>query len=258
MAGKSSFDPSLLELFMAELEVHLPTLSEGLLTLERDPGATGQLNELMRAAHSIKGAARIVGLEKTVALTHVLEDCFVAAQEKRIHLTSDSVDVLLRGLDLVPRVARPEIDPGDLLLVDALVQELQAVKEGRVAPAPVSVPSPTPPPEEEPDPFGNAVATTGTGDAAETTLQVPGTLNAASAEQLRARLVELLKRQVPTIQLDFSEVDHVDPTGLALLAGAARRAASGPHPTTLEIHNAGSTVRHLLHQTRLDRLLTVT
>jgi anti-anti-sigma factor len=241
-------DPSLLELFRSELEVHLPTLSEGLLALEKDPGATSQLEALMRAAHSIKGAARIVGLSETVKLTHVLEDCFVAAQESRIRLTADSVDVLLRGLDLLPRVARPEVDPADVPLVDALVVELQAVKEGK---------SPTPTPQKEPDPFGEAAATTGTDAAAERTIQVPGNLDADAAEQLRIRLVTLLRKQVPTIQLDFAQVDHVDPTGLALLAGLARRARTAASPTTLEIRNAATRVRELLQQTRLDQELNV-
>lgn len=241
MSGRSSVDPSLLELFRSELEVHLPTLNAGLLALEKDPGAAGQLEALMRAAHSIKGAARIVGLAKTVELTHVLEDCFVSAQEGRIKFTGDSVDVLLRALDLLPRVAQVEVDPADVPRVDAVVGELQAVKEGR----------PPTRPAEAPDPFGRAVATTRTDAAAETTLQVPGNLDATAAEALRSRLVALLKRRVPAIRLDFREVDRVDPTGLALLAAAARR-------TTLEIHNAGTTVRHLLQQTRLDQVLTVT
>lgn len=271
MAGKSSFDPSLLELFTAELDVHLPALTEGLLVLDKEPGATGQLSSLMRAAHSIKGAARIVGLDTTVELTHALEDCFVAAQENSIRFTSDSVDVLLRSLDLLPRVAQPEVDPGDLVLVADIVKELKAIKEGRsAAPAPAvpapavpppGTPSPpppaTPPPAETPDPFAAAVATTGNDAAAETILQIPVHLDATSAEQLRLRLVALLRRRVPMIQLDFRAVAHVDPTGLALLAGAARQARSGPEPTTLEISNAPNSVRQLLQQTRLDLILTV-
>lgn len=240
-----SVDPSLLELFRSELDVHLPTLNEGLLALEKDPGATAHLEGLMRAAHSIKGAARIVGLDQCVKLTHVLEDCFVAAQDGRIRFTGDSVDVLLRSLDLLPRVATTEVNPADIPVLDALVVELQAVKEGK-----------TPALKKEPDPFVPAAATTGT-DAAAETIQIPGNLDAATAEQLRAKLVSLLQRQVPTISLDFAQVDQVDPMGLALLAGAARRARSGPHPTTLEIRNAATTVRELLQQTRLDQELTV-
>jgi two-component system sensor histidine kinase and response regulator WspE len=245
MSGTPAIDPSLLELFRSELEVHLPTLNEGLLALEKDPGATAQLEALMRAAHSIKGAARIVGLGPTVQLTHVLEDCFVAAQEGRIRLTGDSVDVLLRAVDLLPRVARPEVDPADVPLVEALVAELKAVQEGKALT-----------PNKEPNPFQEAAANNGT-DAAAENIQVPSNLDAASAEALRIRLVNLLRKQVPTIQLDFAKVDHVDPAGLALLAGAARRARSGPRPTRLEIRNAATTVRQLLQQTRLDQLLTV-
>ena len=60
----------------------------------------------MRAAHSIKGAARIVGLDGVVELAHVMEDCFVAAQGKTITLTGDDVDVLLQGVDLLQNISQ--------------------------------------------------------------------------------------------------------------------------------------------------------
>ena len=44
------------------------------------------VDELMRASHSIKGAARIVHVEPAVRVAHALEDCFVAAQNRRITL----------------------------------------------------------------------------------------------------------------------------------------------------------------------------
>ena len=51
-ANKLTFDPSLLELFRAEIDIHLPALSEGLLALEKDPGEAQQLGALMRTAGS--------------------------------------------------------------------------------------------------------------------------------------------------------------------------------------------------------------
>ncbi|MDY6896984.1 MAG: hybrid sensor histidine kinase/response regulator, partial [Cyanobacteriota bacterium] len=60
---------------------------------------TEELTELMRAAHSIKGAARIVQVDAAVSLAHVMEDYFVAVQEKRITLDSTHVDILLQAVD---------------------------------------------------------------------------------------------------------------------------------------------------------------
>src|SRR5947209_1353267 len=106
----ASCDPALLDLFRAELETHLPALNEGLLALERDAAQPERLEALMRAAHSIKGAAKIVGVEAAVQVAHALEDCFVAAQNGAVTLTSDAVDVLLRGVDALHRVAGPADD----------------------------------------------------------------------------------------------------------------------------------------------------
>ena len=59
---------------------------------------------MMRAAHSIKGAGRILGIDPAVRVSHVMEDCFVAAQERRLTLRPDHVDVLLRGVDMLIRL----------------------------------------------------------------------------------------------------------------------------------------------------------
>ena len=60
----------------------------------------------MRAAHSLKGAARIVGVAVGVSVAHVMESCFVAAQEGRITLNQPQIDELLRGVDLLRRIAQ--------------------------------------------------------------------------------------------------------------------------------------------------------
>jgi two-component system sensor histidine kinase and response regulator WspE len=94
-------DSSMLDLFRLEVEAQVTTLTDGLLALETNPNSAQELEALMRAAHSIKGAARIVGLDAAVGLAHVMEDCFVAAQNQTITLTGDQIDVLLRGVDLL-------------------------------------------------------------------------------------------------------------------------------------------------------------
>src|SRR4029079_9295188 len=79
-------DVSLLELFRAEAEAQTEVLTSGLLALERDGAASDELDACMRAAHSLKGAASIVGLAVGVRVAHAMEDCFVAAQRGHITL----------------------------------------------------------------------------------------------------------------------------------------------------------------------------
>ncbi len=97
---------SLMDLFREEVRAHAATLNQGLLDLENDPDNPQKIEPLMRAAHSIKGAARIVNIDAAVQLAHVMEDVFVAAQEGRIRIAPADVDVLLRGTDLLARLGQ--------------------------------------------------------------------------------------------------------------------------------------------------------
>lgn len=100
-------DTSLLELFSLEAEAQVQVLSAGLLALERDPTQADYLESCMRAAHSLKGAARIVGVDAGVSVAHVMEDCLVSAQERRLVLGAEHIDALLQGTDLLTRIATP-------------------------------------------------------------------------------------------------------------------------------------------------------
>ena len=99
-------DGSMIDLFRLELETQVATLNEGLLALESQAHSELALETLMRAAHSIKGSARIVGLDAVVQLAHVMEDCFVAAQKQAVVLDPDRVDVLLQGVDWLQGVGQ--------------------------------------------------------------------------------------------------------------------------------------------------------
>ena len=98
---------SLLALFHEEAQTQTRVLSTGLLTLERAPTDAAALEACMRAAHSLKGAARIVGLQDGVDVAHRMEEWFVAAQRATLVLTAAHIDVLLRGTDLLLRVGQP-------------------------------------------------------------------------------------------------------------------------------------------------------
>lgn len=93
------------DLFRAEVETHVRALSDGLVALEADPTHSDTLSQIMRAAHSIKGAARVLGVEGATRLAHAIEDCFVAAGAGRIVVDAGSIDTMLEATDLLARLA---------------------------------------------------------------------------------------------------------------------------------------------------------
>jgi two-component system, chemotaxis family, sensor histidine kinase and response regulator WspE len=96
----------MLELFRVEAESQTAILTSGLLELERGPGAPEPLEMLMRAAHSCKGAARIVNLTTAVHVAHALEDCFALAQQGKVALRQPEIDLLFRGIDLLLQISK--------------------------------------------------------------------------------------------------------------------------------------------------------
>src|SRR5947207_12877299 len=105
-AASSSDEFNMMELFRVEVETQCATLTDGLLALDRDPNAVDGLETLMRAAHSLKGAARIMNLSVSVRLAHAMEDCFVSAQRGERRLEATDVDLLLQGVGFLTRVAQ--------------------------------------------------------------------------------------------------------------------------------------------------------
>lgn len=214
----------MLELFRAELDSHLPVLGAGLLALEKDSDQPKWFDAMMRAAHSIKGAARIVGVEGAVRLAHVLEDCFVAAQKREIRLGPGAIDVLLRGADLLGTFSRAGAPPLTAAALSEGVEAIAALRQGKEAqPAPVG-------PVELPTP----------------------NLDATGCEQLRRRLIEKHQGGATSYRLDFTHVRDLEPAALTVLALFARVPSldgSGPH---LEVAHATAEVCRILRNTGLD------
>jgi len=146
-------DPVLLDLFRVELENHTQVLETGLVRAE-GAQAPERIEPLMRAAHSIKGAARIVGLSAAVTLAHAMEDMLSAALQGSLILTAEEVDLLLQGNDLYRDMARLDTAaiPGWIdAHADAIVTMTQTLRDalaGKPAPGPV----PCAPPETAPGP----------------------------------------------------------------------------------------------------------
>jgi len=119
---------SMLELFRVEAESQTGVLTTSLLEVERGTATAQQLERLMRASHSLKGAARIVNIQPVVTLAHALEDCFVAAQKGKIKLEQPDFDVLLRGVDLLAKLSRlPEGSSEHSNELGAYLKQLESI-----------------------------------------------------------------------------------------------------------------------------------
>ena len=133
----SKLDFSLLDLFRVEAETQLAALAQGVVELEGDLANPKRIEPVMRAAHSLKGAARIIGLDLMVQLTHTMEDALVAAQKGRLALNAEGIDALLRAGDWLGVFAKLPQDqlaapPAELVEAQAkCLAEMEAVLAGR-------------------------------------------------------------------------------------------------------------------------------
>jgi len=133
---------SMLELFRLEAESQTAILSAGVLAIEELERSPATIESMMRAAHSLKGAARIIGLDPAVRVAHAMEDCFVAAGKGTFHVRPEHADVLLAGIDFLSTIARAQdaLSPESLWAVNAekLVLALADLMQAApVLPAPV-------------------------------------------------------------------------------------------------------------------------
>ncbi len=142
----AAVDPFLLDLFRTELETHSRVLEAGLVETEtcQDPK---KIEPLMRAAHSLKGAARIIGLDSAVKLAHAMEDLLSAAQKGARQLAEADFDLLLSANDVFTNLAKCEAVkiPAALVEQSARVEQLVAAfRNPTPTPAPAPAPAPKP------------------------------------------------------------------------------------------------------------------
>ena len=88
-----------LEIFLDESKEHLQTLSDQLMILEQEPENMDTINEIYRAAHSLKGMAVTMGYKRMQALTHEMENVFSEVRNNTIKVQDNMVDILFQCLD---------------------------------------------------------------------------------------------------------------------------------------------------------------
>lgn len=154
----------IIEDFLVEADELVASLDNNFVKLEASSDDSDLLNEIFRAAHTIKGTSSFLGFEHVTTLTHKMEDILNKLRKSEMSLTPKTMDVLLDALDVLKRLLDKvregdtgEQDLGDIVARLGAVLGDDGVESGFVA-APASVEPGEPPPEENAGPTRAPVA----------------------------------------------------------------------------------------------------
>ena len=132
----------MLELFAVEAGEQTAALHRTLMLLEVQPDQLGLIAPIMRAAHSIKGAARAVRLERTVALAHVMEDRLSSMQRGELQVTDAAIELLMNASDMIAEQAEAAKAAGGEQpnpKLEALIARLEQISSDQNADAEVGL-----------------------------------------------------------------------------------------------------------------------
>lgn len=135
-----------LEIFIDETNGHLQNLSDCIMTLEKEPDNMDTINEIFRAAHSLKGMAGTMGFKRMQRLTHDMENVFQEVRSGKMHVTSSLVDVLFQCLDALDSYLETIKSTSDEGTEDneAIIQELNDILKSGGIETPEEKPAPAP------------------------------------------------------------------------------------------------------------------
>ena len=128
----AQFDKSeLIEFFLVEAGEHLQNLNAGLLSLEKDPENRGTIDELFRAAHTLKGSAAMMGLQGISDVAHKAEDMLGHFRSGSVPIQKDTMNFLFDAVDAVKLMVDglASKQPEDSLLVNTVVQSYDSIVE---------------------------------------------------------------------------------------------------------------------------------
>src|SRR5690606_557714 len=95
-----------LNVFMDECQEHLQSLNQSLLALEQDPDNMEILNQIFRAAHTLKGASATMGFNKMSNVTHAMEDVLSMLRQNVLNVNAEIINTLFEALDLLEVLAQ--------------------------------------------------------------------------------------------------------------------------------------------------------
>ncbi len=121
-----------LEIFLDETNEHLQNLNTQILSLEQDPENMDTINEIFRAAHSLKGMAGTMGYKRMQNLTHDMENVFSEVRNGNVKVNADMIDVLFQCLDALEEYNTNIRESSDEGANDngALIKRLNSIMSG--------------------------------------------------------------------------------------------------------------------------------
>ena len=141
-----------LEIFIDESNEHLQNLNTQILNLEADPENMDTINEIFRAAHSLKGMAGTMGYKRMQNLTHDMENVFSEVRNGHIKVAPSMIDILFQCLDALEEYVGNIRESADEGTNDneALIKQLNAILDNKgVEPEPVKEEAKTSAAQEE-------------------------------------------------------------------------------------------------------------
>ncbi|MBQ9419879.1 MAG: chemotaxis protein CheA, partial [Synergistaceae bacterium] len=127
--------------FLDETDDNVKRLDDFLLALERNMVDMDVINEIFRAAHTLKGMAGTMGFTNMMGLTHAMEDRLDAARKGTRPLTENDMNLLFKGLDTLQEMADTIRGGGNDANIDVSDMVSQFRNEGP-APAPAAAAAP--------------------------------------------------------------------------------------------------------------------
>ena len=120
----------ILDIFRTESEEIIDRLNNALLELEKTPDNKDLIILLFRDAHSIKGAARMIGFSQIQTIAHTLEDILGLAKDNKLVLNKHIADIMYKSVDLIAKIINQSIDGGKEIFVASEVQkQMDLLKE---------------------------------------------------------------------------------------------------------------------------------
>ncbi|NNV05001.1 chemotaxis protein CheA [Geobacillus sp. C56-T2] len=134
-----------LDLFIDESKEHLQTINERLLELEKSPDDAAIVNEIFRAAHTLKGMSATMGFEDLANLTHQMENVLDGLRNRRFSVTPELLDVIFEAVDHLEAMIVSIATGGDGKRdVSETVSRLRQIEQGETPEGPVDAAAPSP------------------------------------------------------------------------------------------------------------------
>jgi len=151
----------LLKDFFSEAQMQVDTLEQNVLVLEHEGANKDAVDEIFRAAHTLKGGSATVEMMELSHFTHLVEDVFDAIRSDQVSVNEDVVDTLLQAIDVIKAMLDKRMEGSvykdDTSAIEGKLRALLASqKKGAPAKAPAKAAAPVAPPAPAPAPAASA------------------------------------------------------------------------------------------------------